>query len=93
MPRVSSRSGDHGLALLTLTEDKEDIQNKSQATDLVDEVHRAEAKGLLRSKWRHTLGKDMLAFFTLVLSFVRRNVKCFSAITNHLIRLRYLPWL
>ena len=65
MPRVSSRPHDHGLALPTLTEDKEDIQDKSQATDLVDQIPRAEAKGLLRSKWRHTLGKDMLAFFIL----------------------------
>ena len=65
MPSVSSGLDDHNLALPTLTKDKKAMQDKSEARDLVDEIPSTEAEGPLRSKWRHTLGKDMLAFFIL----------------------------
>lgn len=41
------------------------MQDKSEARDLVDEKPSTQAEGPLPSKWRHTLGKDMLAFFIL----------------------------
>lgn len=79
MSQDSSQLDDNGLVLPSLTEDKSAGQGESKERSMKGEVSSTEDQGPLRSERRHTLGKDMLAFFILgVVVRIPRLGKSFS---------------
>ena len=80
MPSVSSHCNDHSLTLHSLTQDEQARQGESKASSLHDALPSTGTKGPLRSEWRHTLGKDMLAFFILgIIVSITRLLHRFSS--------------
>ena len=65
MSSVSSKFDGHEPGLPNLGGDNEARQRQSTAKSLEDQIPSVGAKGPPRSEWRHTVWKDMLAFFIL----------------------------